>query len=61
LRAGAFFDRLNSSGTTPSAVLIRQSGLPGGDKAMGFSHEKSAHHFDLISNGGIIEPFGCSD
>src|SRR5258705_12833645 len=26
-----------------------------GDKAMGFSHEKSAHHFELLSNGGIIE------
>jgi hypothetical protein len=26
-----------------------------GDKAMGFSHEKSTHHFQLLSNGGIIE------
>jgi hypothetical protein len=26
-----------------------------GDKAMGFSHEKSTHHFRLLSNGGIIE------
>ena len=26
-----------------------------GDKAMGFSHEKSTHHFELLSNGGIIE------
>jgi hypothetical protein len=22
---------------------------------MGFSHEKSTHHFELLSNGGIIE------
>ncbi len=26
-----------------------------GDKGMGFSHEKSTHHFQLLSNGGIIE------
>ena len=26
-----------------------------GDKAMGFSHEKSTNHFELLSNGGIIE------
>jgi hypothetical protein len=26
-----------------------------GDHAMGFSHEKSAHHFRLLSDGGAIE------
>jgi hypothetical protein len=26
-----------------------------GDQAMGFSHEKSAHHFRLFSDGGAIE------
>jgi hypothetical protein len=26
-----------------------------GDKAMGFSHEKTTHHFELLSNGSIIE------
>ncbi|MEW6126780.1 MAG: hypothetical protein AB1757_07055 [Acidobacteriota bacterium] len=26
-----------------------------GDKAMGFSHEKSTHHFILLKNGGVIE------
>lgn len=26
-----------------------------GDKAMGFSHEKSTHHFQLLSDGGVIE------
>jgi hypothetical protein len=26
-----------------------------GDQAMGFSHEKSAHHFWLLPNGGAIE------
>ena len=26
-----------------------------GDKAMGFSHEKSTHHFELSSDGGTIE------
>jgi hypothetical protein len=26
-----------------------------GDYAMGFSHEKSAHHFRLLSDGGAIE------
>jgi len=26
-----------------------------GDKAMGFSHEKSTHHFQLLATGGIIE------
>jgi hypothetical protein len=26
-----------------------------GDHAMGFSHEKSAHHFYLLANGGTIE------
>lgn len=26
-----------------------------GDHAMGFSHEKSAHHFYLLENGGTIE------
>lgn len=26
-----------------------------GDQAMGFSHEKSAHHFHLFSDGGAIE------
>ena len=26
-----------------------------GDKAMGFSHEKTTHHFRLRANGGVIE------
>jgi hypothetical protein len=26
-----------------------------GDKAMGFSHEKSTHHFQLLSDGGVID------
>ena len=26
-----------------------------GDKAMGFSHEKSTHHFELLSNGGSLK------
>jgi hypothetical protein len=26
-----------------------------GDHAMGFSHENTKHHFELLSNGGIIE------
>jgi hypothetical protein len=26
-----------------------------GETGMGFSHEKSTHHFQLLSNGGIIE------
>jgi len=26
-----------------------------GDHAMGFSHEKTTHHFTLTSNGGVIE------
>jgi hypothetical protein len=26
-----------------------------GDKGMGFSHDKSTHHFQLLSSGGIIE------
>jgi len=26
-----------------------------GDQAMGFSHEKTAHHFHLKPNGGVIE------
>lgn len=26
-----------------------------GDQAMGFSHEKSAHHFHLLPDGGTIE------
>jgi hypothetical protein len=26
-----------------------------GDKAMGFSHEKTTHHFRLFSDGGVIE------
>ncbi len=25
-----------------------------GDHAMGFSHEKTAHHFTLLADGGII-------
>jgi DNA-binding transcriptional MerR regulator len=29
-----------------------------GDHAMGFSHEKSAHHFLLLANGGAIEVNG---
>ncbi len=26
-----------------------------GDMAMGFSHEKTTHHFRLLKNGGVIE------
>jgi len=26
-----------------------------GDHAMGFSHENTKHHFELLSDGGIIE------
>jgi hypothetical protein len=26
-----------------------------GDKAMGFSHEKTTHHFRLLKDGGVIE------
>jgi hypothetical protein len=26
-----------------------------GDQGMGFSHEKTTHHFHLLSNGGAIE------
>jgi uncharacterized protein (TIGR03435 family) len=32
-----------------------------GDHAMGFSHETSKHHFELLSDGGIIQVDALSD
>jgi hypothetical protein len=32
-----------------------------GDHAMGFSHETSKHHFELLSDGGVIEVDALSD
>lgn len=26
-----------------------------GDQAMGFPHDKTTHHFRILSNGGVIE------
>jgi hypothetical protein len=32
-----------------------------GDKAMGFSHEKTTHHFTLLKDGGAIEVLANAD
>jgi hypothetical protein len=51
-------------GQSPSTCPMHKQGMSGdraagvdarGDHAMGFSHEKSAHHFRLLSDGGAIE------
>ncbi len=50
LSAAAVFGQ--QSGDAPD----RQSGVNSrGDHAMGFSHEKTTHHFRLYSDGGAIE------
>ena len=51
-------------GQSPTACPMHKQGMSDdhgtgvdarGDHAMGFSHEKSAHHFRLLSDGGAIE------
>ena len=53
-----------ATGQSPSACQMHKQAMAGdhaagvdtrGDHAMGFSHEKSAHHFRLLSDGGAIE------
>src|SRR5205807_8096828 len=40
---------------TPSAEEHHQGVVQRGDEVMGFSHEKTTHHFRLDSHGGVIE------
>ena len=41
--------------TTEKAMADHHEGVNSrGDQAMGFSHEKTTHHFLLRSNGGVI-------
>jgi len=46
-------------GQNPAPAAMQDAHHPGvnerGDQAMGFSHEKSTHHFGLTTDGGFIE------
>jgi hypothetical protein len=51
------FSCLSAKGQTPSPSPEEHfSGVnTRGDEAMGFSHEKTTHHFHLFTDGGSIE------
>ena len=41
--------------TPPQKTAHHHEVEKSGDKAMGFSHEKTTHHFYLRANGGVIQ------
>ena len=54
--AGAKAQQSEPPRTTPQDSATHHEGVTGrGDHAMGFSHEKTTHHFRLYKNGGAIE------